>query len=87
MRALDAHRTQHTLTYTDPESKMVVRCEAVAYDDFPVVEWTVYLRNDGTGDSPLIENLQAVDMTDAAPGRKRIRIASPARRSLYARQL
>jgi alpha-galactosidase len=67
MRAIDAHRTQHTLTYADPESKMVVRCEAVAYDDFPVVEWTVYLRNEGTGDSPLIENLQALDMTVQRP--------------------
>ena len=61
-RALDAHRTQYTLTYTDPQSKIVVRCEAIAYDDFPVVEWTVYLRNDGATDSPLIENLQAVDV-------------------------
>ena len=61
-RVLDAHRTQSTHTYTDPKSKIVARCEAVTYDDFPVVEWTVYLRNDGAGDSPLIDNLQAVDI-------------------------
>ena len=35
---------------------------AVTYRDFPTVEWTVYLRNDGQADSSMIENLQALDL-------------------------
>lgn len=58
---LDAHRTEHTLTYEDPKSKLLVRWVAVVYNDFPVVEWTTYLKNNGTENTPLIENLQGLD--------------------------
>ena len=34
---------------------------SVEYADFPVVEWTIYLRNAGKEDTPLIENIQALD--------------------------
>ncbi|MFA6245093.1 MAG: hypothetical protein WC655_29390, partial [Candidatus Hydrogenedentales bacterium] len=42
-----------------------VRWIAVAYADFPVVEWTAYLKNAGPDKSPLIENLQGLDVTFA----------------------
>ncbi|MFA6240067.1 MAG: alpha-galactosidase [Candidatus Hydrogenedentales bacterium] len=60
-RALDAQRTERTLTWTDPKTGLEARCVLVAYADFPVVEWTVYLHNTGTADTPLIENIQALD--------------------------
>ncbi len=31
------------------------------YHDFPTIEWTVYFKNMGTADTPLIENIQALD--------------------------
>ncbi|MGL4649246.1 MAG: hypothetical protein ACRC1H_07545, partial [Caldilineaceae bacterium] len=40
--ALDPQRTRHTLTWTDPDRALEVRCEAVDYADHPVVEWTVW---------------------------------------------
>ena len=30
--------------------------------DFPVIEWTVYLKNAGTTETPLIEDLRALDV-------------------------
>ena len=30
----------------------------IAYHDFPAVEWTVYLKNTGSADTPIIENLR-----------------------------
>jgi len=60
-RELDAQRTEHTLTYTDPATGLVVRCVAIEYHDYPTVEWTLYLRNDGTADTPIIADLQALD--------------------------
>ena len=60
---LDEQRTRHTLKYTDPESKVELRCEAVEYLDFPTVEWTLYFRNTGETDSPILENIQALDST------------------------
>jgi hypothetical protein len=44
-RKLDEHRTSHTVTYSEPAGGLSVRCEAVAYDDFPVVEWTLWVAN------------------------------------------
>jgi alpha-galactosidase len=60
-RLLDDNRTEHTLTYTDPKSGLVVRCVAVEYHDYPAVEWTLYFRNTGAAATPILENIQALD--------------------------
>jgi alpha-galactosidase len=62
-RQLDEQRTEHTLTYSDPETGLAVRCVSVEYHDFPTVEWTLYFRNDGTADTPIISDIQALDAT------------------------
>jgi alpha-galactosidase len=59
---LDSSRTQRTVVYTDPQTGLEVRCIAVEYQDFPVVEWTLYFRNTAGADSPLLENVQALDV-------------------------
>jgi alpha-galactosidase len=60
-RKLDAERAERTLTWTDPKTGLEVRCVSVEYSDFPLVEWTIYLRNTGTADTPLLENIQAIN--------------------------
>jgi len=62
-KKLDDQREQHTLTWSDPQSGLRVRCVGVQYHDYPTVEWTVYFKNTGTADSPIIENIQAIDTT------------------------
>ena len=69
---LDAHRTQYTVTYTDSATQLVVRTVAVAYDDFPTAEWTVYFKNNGAARTPILEKIQALDTSfdgepDAVP--------------------
>ncbi|MGD0093780.1 MAG: alpha-galactosidase [Planctomycetota bacterium] len=59
---LDEQRTEHTLTWTDPQSGLAVRCRAVEYHDFPTVEWTLYFKNAGAKESPILENIQALDV-------------------------
>ncbi len=59
---LDDVRTQRTFTWTDPRTGLEVRCVAVEYTDFPAVEWTVYLKNTGQADTPILENIQALDV-------------------------
>ena len=34
-----------------------MRCVAVEYHDFPTVEWTLYFKNTGGGDTPILENV------------------------------
>ncbi len=60
-RDLDAHRVEHTRTWRDARTGLEVRCVGVSWKAYPTVEWTVYLRNDGSTDTPLIESLQALD--------------------------
>ena len=60
-RRLDERRTEITLTWVDPVTGLDVRCVAVTYRDFPAVEWTVYLRNTGAADTPLLELVQGLD--------------------------
>ncbi len=68
-RALDDERTEHTLTFADPQTKLVVRCVAIAYHDFPTVEWTVHVRNTGQEDSPLLTRILPLDVQFArSPG-------------------
>ena len=59
---LDADRTALSRIWTDGETGLQVRCEAVVYQDFPVVEWAVYLKNTGTEDTPAISDLKGMDI-------------------------
>ena len=58
---LDKSRTQHVVTWTN--GVLQVRCVAVEYNDFPMVEWTVYLMNIGTRVTPILEGIQGLDAT------------------------
>ncbi|MDQ1256473.1 MAG: alpha-galactosidase [Candidatus Hydrogenedentes bacterium] len=60
-RALDANRMEYTLTYTDPKTALEVRCVGVAYSDFPSVEWTLYFKNGGSADTPILSDILAID--------------------------
>ena len=54
--------TEHTLTWTDPKTGLEARCVAVEYHNFPTVEWTLYFRNGGSNDTPILEKIQALDI-------------------------
>ncbi|HNR35946.1 MAG TPA: alpha-galactosidase [Candidatus Hydrogenedentes bacterium] len=60
-RKLDENRTEYTLSYTDPDTGLVARCIGIVYDDFPTVEWTLRFANTGAKDTPIIENIRALD--------------------------
>ena len=60
-RKLDDQRQEHTLTYADSQTGLVVRCVAVAFSDFPAVEWTLSFENTGAKDTPILEAIQALD--------------------------
>ncbi len=59
---LDEHRTRRTLTYTDPQTGLEMRCVAIEYSDFPVVEWTLYFKNTGTSDTPILSDIRALEI-------------------------
>jgi alpha-galactosidase len=59
--SLSKGRTQYMRVWSDAKTGLQVRCIAVKYADFPVVEWTVYFKNSGKQVTPLLANLQAID--------------------------
>ena len=60
---LDESRIQQMLTYADSETGLEVRCEIIEYTDYPAAEWVVYFRNNGDKDRPILENIQALDIS------------------------
>ncbi len=67
-RKLDDRRTEHTLTYTDPATGLVVRCVGAEFADFPAVEWVVNFENTGKADTPILEGIEALDAVLPLPG-------------------
>jgi alpha-galactosidase len=62
-KTLDESRTQHTRTWNDAMTGLQVRCVAVAYADYPAVEWTVYFRNNGSKPTPILRSIQGLDVS------------------------
>lgn len=58
---LDPQRVEHRLSWTDPNTGLAVHCTATQYLDFPAVEWVLSFENRGTADTPILENIQALD--------------------------
>ena len=58
---LDVNRTQYTHVWTDSKTGLEVRCLSVEYSDYSAVEWTVYFKNTGTNNTPLLKDIQGLD--------------------------
>ncbi len=60
-KQLDAVRTQHVYTFTDPKTGLRIAAECIVYSDFPAVEWLLRIKNTSGETSPIIEDIQALD--------------------------
>jgi hypothetical protein len=58
----DAARRVRTITLSDPATKLEIRAVVTSFRDQPGTDWTLHFTNRGTVDTPLIENLQALDV-------------------------
>ena len=61
-RSLDANRTERVVRWSDPETGLAVRWVTIEYHDFPTVEWTLYFSNSGNKETPILADLQALDV-------------------------
>ena len=60
-KQLDNVQTERIFTYEDPETKLQVRCGCIVFKDFPAIGWAVRFKNHGKVDTPVIEDIQALD--------------------------
>src|SRR4051812_37547145 len=78
-RALDADRTERTRMLVDPRTGLELRIVFVTYRDFPTVEWTVFLKNTGMQDTPILSDIRALDFAWTQPaGTKDFLLRHPA---------
>lgn len=53
--------TRLRILHSDPKTGLVVRCECEVFNEFPALEWVVFLENQGNHDSLLLEDVQALN--------------------------
>jgi alpha-galactosidase len=63
----DPTRLVRTLTFTDPETGMVVKAVATIYLDTAGVDWTLHFTNRGSKATPILEQVRAVDVRVVPP--------------------
>jgi len=61
-KTAEGKKTRRTFRWTDATSGLEFRVELVSYPDWPVVEWTAFLQNNGGGNSPELRSLLAADI-------------------------
>ncbi len=60
--------TAHLVTYRDKKSGFAVQVEALAFQDYPAVEWVLRFTNTADQDSALLEQVHALDLAITATG-------------------
>ena len=53
---------RETVMLADPQTGLACRCEIKAYRDFPALEWVAYFKNAGETDTPVLSDIQPLDI-------------------------
>lgn len=56
-------RVQHQVTWADPKTGLQVTATIACFKEYPAVEWVLHFENQGKKDTPIIEDIQALDTT------------------------
>jgi len=59
---MDEGRELTTVVFTDPATGLRVTWEITRFADFPVLDWVLYFENTGADDTPIIADVQALDI-------------------------
>ena len=68
-REIKVAGSRREITYTDPATGLVLRAVTTVFRDSPAVETVLYFRNSGTSDTPILEDVRALDARLPARGR------------------
>lgn len=63
-------RSQYILRLTDPATGLVVDCEVTEFANHPALEWVIHFENTGANDTPVLENILALDELMESPAGK-----------------
>jgi alpha-galactosidase len=66
-----ADHIEYRVQWDDPQTGLKATALVTAFKDFPAVEWFLRFENAGTKDTPILEKIQALDVTlDTSPAQK-----------------
>jgi alpha-galactosidase len=54
---------EHSVVWKDPVTQLECRLEISQFTDFPALEWVLHFHNAGKSDTPILENIQALNVT------------------------
>ncbi len=66
-KKLEEGRILRAIIFTDPATSLQVRCEVTEYTACPAAEWIVYFKNTGEKDTPILKDIQALNMFFGRP--------------------
>lgn len=59
--------TVHRICHTDPDTGLECGLELKEFPDFPAAEWVLRFKNTGRQDTPILEDIQAMDIAWTVP--------------------
>jgi len=59
----DGGKSVKSVAYKDPVTGLRVTAAYVLFPDFPAIEWVVRFKNEGTSDTPILEDVRACSVT------------------------
>jgi len=62
-RRIDANLAELRFAGVDADTGLQAEVEALVYKDYPVLEWTLWLENTGTSDTPIISDVMGGDFS------------------------
>lgn len=54
-------KLERLVTFRHKTSGLVIQYKAVLYHDYPVIEWTVFYKNEGKENTPILHDLKSID--------------------------
>jgi alpha-galactosidase len=64
-RRVDANLIEHVFEGVSSRTGLKIRCEMLEYQDYPVVEWTVWFSNIGKKPTPILSDIEALEASFA----------------------
>ncbi len=68
----DAGSIRYRIRFTDSSTGLACECIATLYTAYPAVEWVLHFRNEGPKDSPILQDIRALDLKLPSPGSSRL---------------
>jgi len=63
MHIIDNERTEYQISWIDPVTELSIKCIVTEFSDYPVIEWTVYFKNMGGKNTPILSDIQGLNTT------------------------